>query len=145
MASIVDELNRLLMAERGEAEAVLEFIQELAEADADIAAGGRDALRTSSWSCSGLYRRITQLDGTPTLDASDLAADLAERSDTRSRLELLCESQENDLHMVEQLLKRRDLDRTTRQFLKDLRNAHKEMLRWCRETLGEWRRDDGAP
>ena len=142
MASIVDEQNRLLMAERGEAEAVLEFIEELAEADADIAAGGRDVLRTSSWSCSGLYRRITQLDGTPTLEASDLAADLAERFDTRSRLELLCESQENDLHMVEQLLKRRDLDRTTRQFLKDLRNAHKEMSRWCRETLGEWRRDD---
>jgi len=43
--------------------------------------------------------------------------------------------------MVEQLLKRRDLDQTTRQFLKDLNDAHEEMSQWCRRTLDEWRRD----
>lgn len=142
MSSVVDELNELLAAERGEAEAVSDFIDELAEVDSDIAEGAKDVLQTASWSCSGLYRRITQTGGTPTLATSDLSTQLENKPDVRSRLEFLCETQVDDVSRIRALLNRKDLDRTTRQFLQDLKKAHDETIQWCKTTLDEWRRDE---
>ncbi len=142
MASLVDELNRLLTDERGEVEAVNALIRELAASDADIADSAADILRTASWSCSGLYHRINQLHGTPTLDASDLADRLSAKPDAKSMLALLCSTQKWDRSRIESILRRRRLDEATRSFLVDLAKAHDETLRWCESALREWEVDD---
>ena len=138
MASVVDELNELLSSERGEVEAVDVLIKQLAETDADIAESAADALRTASWSCSGLYHRINQLHGSTTLDSTNLAEELSARPDAKSKLEFLCAAQERDKARTESILRRKDLDNTTRSFLIDLTRAHEETLGWCETVLDEW-------
>lgn len=138
MASLVDELNGLLSSERGEVEATNALMAELAETDADIADSAADVLQTASWSCSGLYHRINQLKGTVTLDSADLAEELSAEPDARSKLAFLCAAQERDKARIESILKRSDLDETTRGLLIDLTRAHDETLRWCESVLGEW-------
>jgi hypothetical protein len=141
MASVVDDLNELLTIERGEAEALEIVLKELSVLDKDLADSGADVLQTASWSCSGLYRRITQLHGAPTLDASGLADDLADRPDTKSKLDILCKEEERIRKRIHAILTRNDIDDTTQGFLKDLLDAHKQSTLWCATTLGEWKRD----
>lgn len=140
-ASVVDDLNRMLEAERGEAEAVKVFLEGLPPADADIAESGKDVLTTASWSCSGLYHRIVQMGGVATLESGDAAERLAEIDGTKSRLEFLCKSQREHEEMIRAVLARRGLDGPTRDFLKELLRAHEETATWCRDTLMEWEHD----
>lgn len=141
MASVVDDLNELLKRERGEVEAVNMLISELEDTDPDIADGAEDVLDTASWSCSGLYHRITQLGGTPTLDTAGYTEEMENREDLKSRLELLCSYQNEDGSRIKAILDRDDLDETTRSFLGDLREAHMDTVRWCETTLAQWRVD----
>lgn len=141
MAELLDELNKLLARERGEMQAVKALMDEVEQTEPDVADGARDVFDTSSWSCKGLYHRITQLGGTPTLSESSLADELSDLPDTRSKIEVLCSSQREDLELVEALRKRKRLDGATREFLEDLARAHEDTLRWCNNTLGEWKRD----
>lgn len=143
MASIVDHLNDLLYRERGEVEAVRELIAEIASTDPDIADSARDALETASWSCHGLYHRLSHLSGVPTLESAGLADALAEQPDTKSKVELICREQQQDLDMVSELLKEKGLDRDTRAFLEDLVRAHRTTQSWCEATLSQWKADTG--
>lgn len=141
MASIVDQLNALLFRERGEVEAVKELIAEIRTSDPDIADTARDALRTASWSCQGIYHRILHLKGTPTLESANLAEALSDLEDTKSKIELLCREQHEDLRMVTKLLRHEELDKDTRSFLDDLLNAHEATKTWCEATLSQWKVD----
>lgn len=141
MASVVEELNELLKRERGEVEAVDTLIAELEDTDPDIAEGAADVLDTASWSCSGLYHRINQLGGTPTLDSTNLAEDMEDQESVKGKLELLCKSQYEDNDRVKAVLDRDDLDETTRGFLSDLLNAHADTVRWCETALTQWKVD----
>lgn len=139
MASLVDELNDLLSCERGEAEAVQALVEVLEAADTDLADGARDVLNSASWACSGLYHRISQLGGTPTLQASNLAEELEDRSEPLSKLKYICSEQHHDVKRVNSLLKRNDLDTATRELLTELRGLHNDAIEWCSETLKQWR------
>lgn len=141
MASVVDDLNDLLARERGEVEAVEALLEELRRTDADLAESGSDVLTTASWSCSGLYHRIVQLNGVPTVDSSDLAQDILDRPDTQSKLEFLCAEQQQDLNKIRGVLKHKGLDKTTREFIEELRDAHRETVRWCEAALSQWKAD----
>ncbi|MHB9036927.1 MAG: ferritin-like domain-containing protein [Armatimonadota bacterium] len=141
MASVVNDLNELLVIERGEAEAFEIVLKELSVLDKDLADSGADVMQTASWSCSGLYRRITQLHGEPTLDASGLAEDVADKPDTKSKLQSLCKEEERIRKKIHSVLARDDMDDATRGFLKDVQDAHKESAAWCEASLGEWKPD----
>ncbi len=141
MASLPGELNELLKHERGEVEAVKILIQDLERTDPDLAEGARDVLDTSSWSCRGLYHVFVRLGATPTIDIGDLASQISEQPDAKSKLEMLCSSQEEHLRSVERLLNREDLDDASSAFLKDLLQAHEAARRWCVDALAGWQRD----
>ena len=141
MASLVDELNDLLSCERGEAEAVQTLVEVLDAADTDLADGARDVLNSASWACSGLYRRISQLGGTPTMEASNLAEELEDRSEPFSKLKYICTEQHRDVKRVNSLLKRDDLDTATKELLTELKDLHNSAIRWCSETLKQWQPD----
>lgn len=141
MASVVDELNELLVRERGEVEALKALANRFRQRDPDLVHGAEDAMETAIWSCSGLYHRINQLDGEPTFDVSSLPDRVADQDDTKSKLEIVCASQRQDLRMVRSLLRREDLDDATRSFLKDLLAAHEASAKWCSSTLSEWEPD----
>ena len=141
MPTVVDELNDLLRRERGEVEAVKNLIDEMACTDNDLADSARDALDTASWSCAGLCHRIIQLNGTPTLDAADLADRLSDKPDVQLKMKLLCKEQKEDLKQTRNILKRKDVDKDTRSFLEDILRAHQNTQKWCDNTLGEWKKD----
>lgn len=142
MASVVDELNYILKRERGETEAIQTLLDELSDVDVDIKHSGTDILSTASWSCNGLYHRINQLHGTPTLDTTRLANEIADKADVKSRIERLCTYQKQDKIKIRSILKRDDLDETTKDFLIELLRAHQEMTDWCRSTLQQWEVDE---
>lgn len=139
MTSIVDELNELLIRERGEAEAIKILFDELQETDSDLLDNADDILRTEAWSCSGLYHRISQLHGKPSTDALDLIEKLEDKDDVKSKLEFMCKSQKKDRSIIKSILKRDDLDQTTRDFLTDLLKAHENTTTWCDSKLNEWK------
>lgn len=141
MTSILDQLNELLRRERGEVEAVQELIAEIAASDPDIAETARDALETASWSCHGLYHRIVHLKEVPTLESADLVETLSEQPNTKSKIEVICREQQEDLHMISRLLRQKELDKDTRDFLKDLLKAHEVTKTWCEATLAQWKVD----
>lgn len=138
MPSVVEELNQLLARERGQVEALKAFLDDMDETDPDIAESGADVLQTAGWTCSGLYHRITQLHGTPALDATDLEARMCDQPDPDSKLKLICREHRNDVSLAKSILKRDDLDDTTRDFLKDVLNAHQDTARWCEATLAQF-------
>ena len=142
MASVVDELNELLKRERGEAEAIQLMFDQLEKTDPDLLDGGDDVLRTSAWSCSGLYHRNNKLHGDPTTDAQNLADEIEDKEDAKSKLEYLCKSQKTDRHLVKSILKRDDLDKDTHDFLVDLLKAHDDITVWCSTKLSEWKKDE---
>ncbi len=73
MAYVVDELNELLISERGQVEALKTLLSAVEHTDPDIADSGRDVLQTASWTCVGLDHRISQLGKAPSLEVSRLA------------------------------------------------------------------------
>jgi len=137
MSSLVDDLNLLLARERGEAEAVIELVNELSRSDPEMAGGAKQLLDTASWSCSGLYHRISQLKGLPSLESGGLAEEIADEPSAKKKIERLCAAQLSDQSEIASVLRRRDLDRTTRVFLRDLLSAHEQAVKWCRSRLGE--------
>jgi len=141
MAEVVDELNNLLVRERGEVEALKSLVDHLSQTDPDIVSGAEDALETARWACSGLYHRINQLDGIVTLDSSDLAERVDNEDDTKRKLEIICRHQRQDVKAIKSLLKRDDLDEATRDFLEELLNLHQSSENWCRSVLKEWEPD----
>lgn len=141
MAEAIDELNNLLMRERGEVEALKSSVDHLSQTDPDIADGLEDALETARWACSGLYHRINQLDDVVTLDSADLAGRVDEEEDTKRKLEIICRYQRQDELAIKSLLKREDLDEVTRDFLGELLSLHQSSENWCRSVLKEWEPD----
>lgn len=141
MASLIDELNELLKRERGEAEAIKLIFEELEQTDPDLLDGGDDIQRTAAWSCSGLYHRISRLQGDPTTDMQDFADEISDREDAKSKIEYLCKSQKTDRKLVKTILKRDDVDQATHDFLIDLLKAHEDTVAWCDAKLAEWKKD----
>jgi hypothetical protein len=141
MATLVSDLNELLVRERGVAEALGTFRDEIAGSDPDIAETVDDLLQTALWACSGLYHRINQLGGTPALDTVDLAQRMCDQPDTQSRLELICGEQNSDKARVKQILARDDLDDTTSEFLRTMIGLLDDTSNWCGFTLSQWEVD----
>ncbi len=141
MASVVEELNQLLARERGEVEALDVLVEQFSKCDPDLVRGAEDARETASWACSGLYHRINQLHGTPTLDSSRLADRVINEPETQQKVKIVCGAQKQDVRSVKSLLKRDDIDDATRSFLRDMLNAYDASADWCASTLGEWERD----
>ena len=141
MASVVDELNELLARERGEVEALKALTDSLRQRDPDLVPGAEDAMETASWSCSGLYHRINQLGGKPTLEVSNLPDRVANQDDTKGKLKTVCASQRQDLRILKSLLRHEELDDATRSFLKDLLASHEVAADWCSSALSEWEPD----
>lgn len=141
MASLVDELNELLKRKRGEAEAIKLMFDELEQTDPDLLDGGDDILRTMAWSCSGLYHRISQLQGNPTTDMQNLEDEISDREDAKSKIEYLCKLQKEDRKMVKSTLKRDDVDHATHDFLIDMLKVQEDTTAWCDSKLAEWKKD----
>lgn len=139
MASGIDDLNELLENERGEVEAARVFISELSDVDQDLAVGANDMLETAQWACDGLYHRITQSHSTSTLDTSNLPEKMADKTDVKGRLKLLCKAHAENENRIKKMLKRDDLDNDTRSYLEDLKQAHEETADWCKSKLSEWK------
>ncbi|MCE5198923.1 MAG: ferritin-like domain-containing protein [Armatimonadota bacterium] len=142
MASVVDDLNNLLARERGEVEALRTVVQDLHSTDPDLADSGDDVVQAGSWCCNGLYKRISQLDGTPTLDSTDLERQVSDKPDVPSKLKMVCSREKDDRSQVKHLLKRDDLDNDTREFLREMLDMHMEKARWCESTLDQWKHEE---
>lgn len=141
MGSLVDDLNALLVRERGIVEAAAELVKELDPTDPDIADSIREIEATAAWACQGLYHRIVQLGGIATQDTGDLAERVSETEDTPAKINLICRQDVQAARMVRDILHRGDVDGDTKGFLDDMLNARRGSVLWCRTTLDQWKVD----
>ena len=141
MASLVDDLNGLLMRSRAGYEAARLTADEIEETDPDIELGLEDIVDAERWSSSGLYHRITQLGGTPNLDVGDFPSRVAEKEDLRERIKMLCREQESAARLIKSVLNRNDLDQPTRDLLLEIRALYLRNANWCKRTIRQWEPD----
>jgi hypothetical protein len=139
MASLVDELNDLVKETRAGFEAAQAIAEETEIDDPDIESGLEDIMDGERWSSSGLYHRITQLDGTPNLLTTDLAELISDKNDLLDKLSMLCRHEENVTKQTKTVLSRDDLDDATRQLLTEMRELHSRNAHWCRKIMAEWK------
>lgn len=138
MADILDDLNDLLEKTRGSYEAVKSVADEIELSDPDIEDGLREIIEAERWSASGLYHRITQLDGTPTLRVVDLASRIAAIKGLDGRIDAIRRYQESMVRQVKSILSRHELDEATQSFLEEMRNLHTRGADWCKTVLKAW-------
>jgi len=124
MASLIQDLNELLVKTRTAHEAIRAVIDEYSETDTDIVDGLEDIADAERWSSSGLYHRITQLDGTPTLLNSDLTARISEIDSLPDKLSVICEEHQDIARLAIDVLARDDLDEPTRELVTEISNLH---------------------
>jgi hypothetical protein len=141
LSSLVDDLNALLVKERGVVEATAALIDELDPTDPDIAGSAGDVQETASWVCEGLCHRINQLGGSASLESYGLAQVVTDEQDTPKKIKLICRCEEEAARMVKAILKRADIDEDTQGFLEDVMNARRSSVFWCESTLSQWKVD----
>jgi hypothetical protein len=138
MESLIDDLNDLLIKTRSGLEAAKAVADEIKECDPDIVRGLEDIVETERWSSSGLYHRITQLKGTPTLLTTDFASRVTDKDELQDRLKMICDEQRAIARQAKSLLSRSDLDEPTKESLEEVRDMHSRNVEWCKTTLKEW-------
>jgi len=141
VASLVDDLNDLLARARAGCEAARLLAHEIERSDPDIDRGLEDIIDIERWSSSGLYHRITQLDGTPSLAVNTFPDRVAAKTDLRERLKMLCNEQEAVARQAKHVLLRDDLDQATRDLLTEFREVHLRNAAWCSRIMRQWEPD----
>jgi bacterioferritin (cytochrome b1) len=137
--SLVSDLNELLTKTRGALEGAQVIKERTHSLDQDIERGIDTVIENEHWATTGLYHRITQLDGTPTIQTSDFPSDIANKNSLRAQLGLLRSYEQMIVHSTRELMHNDEFDDTTRDFLIELRNSHHDNAEWCDQTLEQWR------
>ncbi len=135
--SLVAELNGLLSKTRGALEATQIMAEEIHRLDPDMDSGLEDIIDNERWSSSGLYHRISQLDGTPNIETSDFAAEIGDKDDINARINFLCSYQQMVVHDIRRIMGQGDIDETTWQLLTEMRDIHHANARWCERVLAK--------
>lgn len=138
MASLIDDLNSLLIQTRSGLEAAEAAANGIECSDPDIESGLEDIIESERWSSSGLYHRITQLNGTPTLLTSDFASQVDAAGELKDKLKLICKDQRSTTKMARGILDRDDLDDPTKQLLTEIHSLHKNNATWCKSVIKEF-------
>lgn len=135
MASLIDDLNELLINTRSVLEAAQSVADEIESSDPDLEMGLEDIIERERWSYSGLYHRTTQLNGTPTLLITDLASQVADADDLHQKFHLIYENLLTTARKAQSVLERDDLDEATIELLTEIHSLHKKNAVWCRYAI----------
>jgi iron uptake system EfeUOB component EfeO/EfeM len=141
MASLVDDLNNLIEKTRAGFEAAEQLAAEIKDCDPDIETRLEDIADAERWSSSGLYHRITQLDGTPNLLVSDFPSRIATKEALQDKIKMLEHQQEQIAREAKHILNRDDLNEPTQELLTEIRNLHMRNANWCKQILEQWKID----
>lgn len=141
MAALVDYLNSLLTKVRGIQEAARGIADEFDISDPDIGGGLEDIIDAERWSSSGLYHRISQLGGTPTLESANSESRVAIKEALHDKLKILCDLHKSVTKDVKYILKNNGLDQDTIELLDEIRSTHERNETWCKTIIAEWEPD----
>jgi nitronate monooxygenase len=134
MTDIVDQLNRLLTAERTGVEALCGLVEQAPTSEIRSLFGQmRD---DEAWTCAGLVGCLARLDHRPMRAKGDFPGNVLALPALPDRVRLLNRGQRWVVERIEELLPR-DLDADTRAFLAEMRVVHLGNIRRCDELLVE--------
>ncbi|MBI2844363.1 MAG: hypothetical protein HYX78_13260 [Armatimonadetes bacterium] len=138
MASLINELNDLLERTRSSVEAARLVAEEIVVTDPDIERGIEDIVDGDRWSSSGLYHRITQLGGTPTLLSDGFSSRVATKENLLDKLKAFCNNQKAIARLAGSIMSRHELDEPTRELLDEIKRLHAQNARRCEQMMHEW-------
>lgn len=139
--ALVADLNDLLKDIRGALEAAQAVAKETKELDPDIERGLEDVIEGERWSSSGLYHRITQSGGTPTLLESAFPTTVATKETLQAQIKALCNYEGAIARRVRRLLSHKDVDEVTGSLLSEMEGVHTKNAHWCSQILLQWEPD----
>lgn len=134
MTDVVEQLNRLLAAERAGVEALSRLVEQAPTPEMrTLFSQIRD---DEAWVCAGLVGCLARLGRRPTLAKGDFAVKVLALPALPDRVRLLNRGQRWVVERIDGLLPR-DLDEDTRAFLAEMRAVHLRNVRRCDELLVE--------
>jgi Domain of unknown function (DUF6306) len=134
MTDVVEQLNRLLAAERAGVEALSRLVERALTSEMRTCFSQiRD---DEAWACAGLVGCLARLGRRPTRTKGDFAAKVLALPALPDSVRLLNRGQRWVVERVDGLLAR-DLDEDTRAFLAEMRAVHLRNVRRCEELLLE--------
>jgi Domain of unknown function (DUF6306) len=131
MDELVQELNRLLEAERGSVEALVDLTRmtaDILEREMLQRIGGDEA-----WACASLHGQIEALGGTPSRRIAPLLAQIRARDHFAARLRVLSQQQQAVLESLTMLLDGQHLPEEVRALLTELYRVHVPNIAWCEQ------------
>jgi hypothetical protein len=134
MTAVVDQLSRLLAAERGGVDALSRLIEQAPTSETrTLFTQIRD---DEAWACTGLVGRLARLGHRPTRAKRRSDVKMLALPAFPDRVRLLNRGQRWVVEQIDAFLAR-DLDDGTRAFLVEMRAVHLRNIRRCDELLVE--------
>lgn len=137
MTTLINDLNYLLERTRAVFEAARIVADQVEESDPDIEAWLQDVSDEERWSSSGLYHRITQLDGTPGLIVTEFVSRVEDEDNLQGKIRLLCREHKSIARQAKTLASRDDIDKPTRELLLEMHGLHQRNTDLCCQILAE--------